>query len=39
MNPERFSAGLVFSVYTQANGSEMKTSRFGDVSGDVESEI
>ena len=39
MNPERFSAGLVFSVYTQEDESEIKTSRFGHVSRDFESGI
>ena len=33
MNPERFT------VYTQEDESEIKTSRFGHVSGDFESGI
>ena len=39
MNPERFSTGLVLPFYTQEHESEMKTSRFGYVSGDFESGI
>ena len=39
MNPERFSTGLVFAVYTQEDESEMKISRIGHVFGDFESGI
>ena len=39
MNPERFSTGFGFAVYTQEDESEMKTSRFGHVTGDFESGI
>ena len=38
MNLERFSTGLVLPS-TQENESEMKTTRFGHVSGEFESGI
>ena len=38
MNPERFGIGLVLR-FTQVDESEIKTARFGCVSGDFESGI
>ena len=39
MYPKRFSTGLLLPVYTQEKKSEMKTARFGHVSGGFESGI